>query len=130
MFLPNPLPTCELNLLLSLSLSFLSLLLAQSPVGIITASWFILNFLCLVKCRHRSQASRKRLGHLPGAQFFLCHRYSSVHSQPCLFNAMISSRTYVCRSPPTTFSLMLSTNEPSSVKTRFSSPAMGRNHST
>src|SRR5215216_5562200 len=104
MFLPNPLPTCELNLLLSLSLNFLSLVLAQSPVGTITASWFILNRLFLVKWRHRSQASRKRLGHLPGAQFFLCHRYSSVHSQPRFFSARINSRTYVCRSPSTTFS--------------------------
>ena len=58
-----------------------------------TASWFILKRFSRVKCRQRSQASRKRLGHLPGKQLRLCQTYSSVHSQPCCFIARISSRT-------------------------------------
>src|ERR1051325_3601496 len=93
MFLPNPLPTCELKRTTSFPPSFLRRDFAQSPVGTITASWFILNFFCFVKCRQRSQASRKRLGHLPGAQFFLCQTYSSVQSQPCFLRARISSST-------------------------------------
>ena len=37
-FLPNPLPTFDSSLRLSVSLKFFSLLLAQSPIGTLTAS--------------------------------------------------------------------------------------------
>ncbi|MNC92345.1 hypothetical protein D3C83_87520 [compost metagenome] len=66
MFLPKPLLTCESKRTTSLRPSDLSRASAHSPIGTITASWFILNLRLRVKCRHRSQASRKRLGHLPG----------------------------------------------------------------
>src|SRR5829696_4142444 len=65
-FLPNPLPTLELSRALSVSLRFLRRVLAQSPIGTITASWYMSNFFSLLNWRHRSQASRKRFGHLPG----------------------------------------------------------------
>src|SRR5919202_7102274 len=93
MFLPNPLPTCELKRTTSFPPSFLSRDFAQSPVGTITASWNILNCFCFVKCRQRSHESRKRLGHLPGEQFFLFHRYSSVQSPPGRLTASTSPST-------------------------------------
>src|SRR2546421_7313590 len=65
-FLPKPLPTRELSRCLSVSLSFLSRVFAQSPIGTLTASWYMLKLRVLLNCRSRSQASRKRLGHLPG----------------------------------------------------------------
>ncbi|WP_218672509.1 hypothetical protein [Salmonella enterica] len=38
----------------------------QSPIGTITSSWYILNFLLFVKWMHLSQESLKRFGHFPG----------------------------------------------------------------
>ena len=35
----------------------------------------------------------KLRGHFPGAQFFLCHMYSSVQSQPCSCSARMSLST-------------------------------------
>ena len=66
---------------------------AQSPTGTMTASWYMSNERVLLNCSNRSQLSRKRLGHLPGKEFFLCQTNSSVHSQPWSRNAWISSRT-------------------------------------
>ena len=65
-FLPQPLPTWDSSLVLSVSLNLLSRLCFQSPIGTITASWNILNCLRFVKCRHRSHASRNLFGHFPG----------------------------------------------------------------
>ncbi len=129
-FFPKPLLTFDSSRVLSVSLNFFNRVFAQSPMGTITSSWYILNFADLLNCKHRSHASLKRLGHLPGKQFFLCQTNSSVHNQPCFFKANISSKTYVWRSPLTAFSLMLRINVPLGLKTRCSSFALGRNHST
>ncbi len=69
---PNPLSTCELSLRLSVSLKLLRRAWRQSPIGTMTASWYILNCGDLLNCKHLSQASRKRFGHLPGWQLRLC----------------------------------------------------------
>ena len=66
--------------------------------------WCMLNFFPLLNCKSLSQASRKRLDHLPGKQFFLCQINSSVQSQPCFRISRMRSITYVLRSPSTTFS--------------------------
>ena len=129
-FLPKPLFTFDSSRVRSVLLSFFKRVLAQSPIGIITSFWYILNFLDLLNCRHRSHASLKRFGHFPGKQFFLCHTNSSVQSHPCLRNAKINSITYVWRSPLTAFSFMLRINVPSGLKTRRNSFARGKNHST
>src|SRR5437763_818611 len=81
--LPKAFPVWDCSRCLSVSLRCLSRLSAQSPIGTSTASWHILNAFCLVKCKQRSQASRRRLGYFPGIEFFLCQIYSSVHSHPC-----------------------------------------------
>ena len=65
-FLPKPLPTLDSSRTRSVSLKLRMRLSYQSPTGTITASWFILNLRSLLNCNSRSQASRKRLGHLPG----------------------------------------------------------------
>src|SRR5690606_21734999 len=92
-FFPNPLPTLDSSLLLSVSLNFFSRVFAQSPIGTITSSWYILNFLFLLNCNNLSQESLKRLDHLPGNEFFLCQINSSVQSQPCFLISIISSIT-------------------------------------
>src|SRR6266496_5133051 len=56
-FFPKPLPTLELSRLLSVSLNFLSRVFAQSPIGTITASWYILNFRVLLNWSRRSHPS-------------------------------------------------------------------------
>lgn len=66
MFLPKPLPTCESKRTTSFLPSDFRRASAQSPIGTMTACWFILNLRALVKCRQRSQASLKRFGHFPG----------------------------------------------------------------
>src|SRR5438552_4467268 len=66
MFFPNPLPTCELKRTTSFFPSDFRRVFAHAPIRTRTASWFILNVRVLLNCRHRSHASRKRLGHLPG----------------------------------------------------------------
>src|SRR3989338_7118954 len=129
-FLPKPLPTFELSRLLSVSLRFFSRVFAQSPIGIRTSSWYILNFLFLLNCRSRSQASRKRFGHFPGKQFFLCQINSSVQSQPCFRISIINSITYMCLSLATIFSFMFSTKVPVGFNTRNNSFEIGRNHLT
>src|SRR3989344_582074 len=103
-FFPKPLPTLDSSRVRSVALKFLRRDFAQLPIGTITSSWYILKSLDLLNCRRRSQESRKRLGHFPGKEFFLCQINSSVQSQPCSRKARMSWRTYVCLSPLETFS--------------------------
>src|SRR3989304_3107454 len=65
-FLPKPEPTREGSRCRSVEERLRRRLSAQPPMGTITCSWNMRKRFCLLNCRQRSQASRKRFGHLPG----------------------------------------------------------------
>ena len=96
-----------------------------------TASWFILIFLVLEKCRMRSQESRNRYFHLPGAAVVLCQ---DVLFDPAETDFALQMQDQIenvgVAFAVNGLSLIFSTNDPVGLRTRSISAARGANQST